>query len=217
MGLFNVYEKDFSAGTVSLGGNSAVPAAGAGSNYIVIVKPATLVAEICDNSLDDDGDSLIDCDDPDCSAFPACSGINVTIINPPAYTVAYLDLGDEYYLDRTYILTSIPPELATGAEQWIKTANDDKRNTNSSNFLQFTISQDSTVYVAYDSRATSLPNWLSANFTLTSLTIGVSDEMGLFNVYKKDFPAGMISLGGNHAAPAAGVGSNYIVIVKPIQ
>jgi hypothetical protein len=148
---------------------------------------------------------------------PACSGGDVTIITPPSYTVADLDVGDEYYLDRIYTLTSIPPELDAGTEDWIKTANSDKSNTTSSNFLQFTISQGSTVYVAYDSRATSLPTWLSTNFTLTSLTIGVSDEMGLFNVYKKDFPAGTISLGGNLAAPAAGAGSNYIVIVKSIN
>lgn len=28
--------------------------------------------EICDNGVDDDGDQLVDCDDPDCADFPAC-------------------------------------------------------------------------------------------------------------------------------------------------
>jgi hypothetical protein len=31
------------------------------------------VPEICDNAVDDDGDSQIDCDDPDCSGYPACA------------------------------------------------------------------------------------------------------------------------------------------------
>ena len=249
MGYFEVYQSTFPAGTVSLGGNFAVPASIAGSNYIVIVKPAGSVAEICDNGLDDDLDSLIDCDDPDCStnpvcgvveicdngldddldslidcadpdcsADPVCSGGGVTIISPTAYTVADLNVGDEYYLDRTYTLTSIPSELSTGAEEWIKTQNNDKSNTEPSNFLQFTISQDSTVYVAYDSRAPALPAWLSANFTPTSppLTIGVTDSlMGYFDVYQSTFPAGTVSLGGNFAVPASIAGSNYIVIVKP--
>ncbi len=28
--------------------------------------------EICDNRIDDDGDRLVDCDDPDCANDPAC-------------------------------------------------------------------------------------------------------------------------------------------------
>ena len=34
--------------------------------------------EICDNTIDDDGDSLIDCDDPACSTFPGCISMNFT-------------------------------------------------------------------------------------------------------------------------------------------
>ena len=67
---------------------------------------------------------------------------SVSIITPSAYTVSNLNVGDTYYLDRTYTVTSIPTELATGAEEWIKTQNNDKSNTTSSNFLQFTTKED---------------------------------------------------------------------------
>lgn len=33
---------------------------------------ATSVQEVCDNGIDDDGDGLVDCDDPDCVGNPAC-------------------------------------------------------------------------------------------------------------------------------------------------
>ncbi|MBW2164935.1 MAG: putative metal-binding motif-containing protein, partial [Deltaproteobacteria bacterium] len=129
---------------------------------------------------------------------------NVTIITPTVYVVAGLQVGDEYYLDRTYTLTSVPSELTEGEEEWIKTKKKDKANTSVS-FLEFTISQDSTIYIGYDTRATSLPDWLTSKFVSTPLIIGVSEVMGHFDVYKQNFSAGTSTLGGNF----------YIVIVKP--
>jgi hypothetical protein len=41
MGTFNVWKKEFSAGTVELDGNTDAPAAGQGSMYIVLLTPAT--------------------------------------------------------------------------------------------------------------------------------------------------------------------------------
>ena len=70
-----------------------------------------------------------------------------------------MQVGDTYYLDRNYILTSIPAELAVGGEKWIMPYNDDKVIT-ADPYLEFTVSTDSTVYIGYDSRATSLPDWL---------------------------------------------------------
>ena len=37
-----------------------------------------MMPEICDNEIDDDGDGLIDCYDPDCSSFSACQDFFVT-------------------------------------------------------------------------------------------------------------------------------------------
>ena len=139
----------------------------------------------------------------------------VSILAPSDYVVTNLQKGDEYYLDRDYTLESIPPELSVGGEEWIMTKNNDKANSSES-FLQFSISRASTVYVAYDSRATSLPNWLSGNFSPTYMSIKVEDySMLYFDVYVRNFPAGTITLGGNLASGADGAHSNYIVIVKP--
>ncbi len=40
-----------------------------------------LIEDICDNGADDDGDGLVDCDDPDCAAFPGCIGVAGMVIN----------------------------------------------------------------------------------------------------------------------------------------
>jgi hypothetical protein len=286
MGHFKVYQHDFPAGTVSLGGNMASGAVGASSNYIVVVKPTgstepglvfssdtisfvveerrTISQNISLKTSDSSSASYSIGDDASWLSVSPSSGrtpcnLNVTvdanglspgtysatitavasgyindtfivlmevtssssdpfevnILTPTTYAVADLDVGgDTYYLDRTYTLTSIPTGLTTGTEEWIKTRNDDK-NATSAVFLTFTLSHNATVYVAYDSRATRLPSWLSNGFELTSMAIGVSEEMGRFKVYQHDFPAGTVSLGGNMASGAVGASSNYIVVVKP--
>ena len=172
--------------------------------------------EICDDNKDNDCDGAVDCSDPDCDCDTTS---DVTILTPAGYVVEPdLQPGDEYYLDRDYYLTSIPSDLATGGEQWIKTENDDKGNTYAS-FLKFSIPQTSTVYVAYDSRATCLPDWLNDNYELTSLTI--ETDRGIFgsfqfDVYEQVFPAGIVTLGGNKVLNCP-VMANYIVIVKPFD
>jgi predicted secreted protein len=138
----------------------------------------------------------------------------VEMLTPSNYSISRLEVGDAYYLDRTYTLTSVPSELSTGLEAWIRTRNNDKKNTSDS-FLKLVINLDSTVYIGYDSRATSIPNWLSTNFEPTDMAIGNSESMGHFNVYKQILPADTISVGGNLARGAMGVSSNYIIVVQP--
>jgi hypothetical protein len=119
-----------------------------------------------------------------------------------------LGIGSQYYTDRTYTITDLPVELSNAS--WIKTGNADKANT-SETFLTFTLTQDAMVYVAYDSRATSLPNWLSG-FTNTGLVLKTTDVQ--LKVYAKFYTAGPVTLGGNMAAGAAGAATNYIVTAK---
>ena len=81
------------------------------------------------------------------------------------YTTGTLDVASDlhYYGDRTYVMTDIPDFLK--GMNFIRTANDDKRaDETDANFLCFTLTARSTVYVLYDSRASSLPAWLASTF-----------------------------------------------------
>jgi len=131
-------------------------------------------------------------------------------IVPANYQQNLLEAGDAYYIDRTYTLTSIPALLQNGI--WIMTANADKSNSSDS-YLSFTVDRNVTIYVAYDPRATSLPNWMGG-FTDTGRTLGVTDPGTSFlRLYRKNYPNGTVTLGGNRAAGASGANSNYLVIV----
>ena len=122
-----------------------------------------------------------------------------------------LDLSIKYYTDRDYVLTNVP-EHYRGMEA-IKTPNDDQNRIDASSYLKFEMPYDATVYVAYDSRATRLPDWMSG-FVYTGDTIETSlSTQPYLKVYGKPFRAGAcINLGGNKAANFAGsTVSNYLV------
>jgi hypothetical protein len=97
------------------------------------------------------------------------------------------------------------------------TANDDKSITTDSH-LTFDVATDVTLWIAYDRRASSLPNWLDSGFTLwdgADLIVKTTDNnMGYFRLYYADFAQGTIALGGNLAVGAAGAQSNYIVYAE---
>lgn len=136
---------------------------------------------------------------------------NITPSSSRSYVHGTMTTGVQYHTDRNYTITSLPSYL-NGAEM-IRTANDDKTNT-STNLLNFTLSQDAIVYVAYDPRATSLPAWLS-NWQKLSDKIGVTDKIVNADIYSKSFPKGIVTLGGNLASPAAGAMTGYYVAALP--
>ena len=55
-------------------GGWAAGDAGSGTLNLDVVPGGGGGVEVCDNGVDDDGDGLIDCADPDCSTFPGCGG-----------------------------------------------------------------------------------------------------------------------------------------------
>lgn len=128
------------------------------------------------------------------------------------YTTAQLDVGKTYYIDRSYILQSVPASLRDLV--WIKTSNEDEDNT-SSQFLRFKVLGDATVYAAYDKRGTP-PTWVTQGGD-TGLRVDVTDGAASpLRVYRiGDYPAGSeVILGGNWASGSDhGAGSMYVVIV----
>ncbi|RMD59947.1 PKD domain-containing protein, partial [Candidatus Parcubacteria bacterium] len=68
-----------------------------------------------------------------------------------------------------------------------------------------------TVYVAYDSRATQYPSWLTASFTNTGQTIGTTDVP--LTVWRQEVTTSTVTLPGNKFGSPSGVGSNYIVLL----
>lgn len=132
-----------------------------------------------------------------------------------------LEIGAIYYIDRTFAVLAMPEELE-GAT-WIMTANDDKQSTGE-DFLQFTVSGPTVVWLARDSRGEeekggAPPEWLSEDMDWErhpDMTIEVSDgNMGHFILWSKEFEAGEIVLGGNADPPASGQNSSYLVLLTP--
>ncbi len=135
----------------------------------------------------------------------------VAYLNKENYQVSYLNVGDAYYVDREYKITSIPETMQ--GFMWISTANDDRDNKDE-NFLSFMLKEDSRVYVAYDSRATNYPNWLINDFHRIGKSIGVSEYADNLDLWEGQFDSGMVALGGNIAEGAQGVESMYVVLVE---
>ena len=137
---------------------------------------------------------------------------DIQVATGKAYALATLEGGTTHYIDRTYTVTSVPNALAEAS--FIKTANGDKANSGNT-LLSFTLTQGATVYVAYDPRATTLPAWLNS-WKKEAFTLGTTDPgTSFFDVYSKSFVAGVVSLGGALASPAAGAQMNYLVAAQP--
>jgi len=136
-------------------------------------------------------------------------GVDFTVraLTPSAYQWAYLQVGDSYYLDRTYTLSDLPVSYQNLL--WLRTKNDDKQSTGNP-FVTFTISAPATIYVAYDATITSPAAWL-ADWTKTGDQI-LTTDVKLLTIYKKSFAAGEVALGGNGGGSS---NSMYVVLVKP--
>lgn len=139
--------------------------------------------------------------------IPNGDSVVITNISKSTYQTGILSMGNEYYVDRSYTLTGIPANME--GLQMIMPANNDKNQT-AVPYWSFDVSEATIVFVAYDSRATSLPDWMSS-YTATGNQINTTDVP--LDVYAIDVQAGTVEMGANSAQGSAGANTNYLTIV----
>lgn len=127
------------------------------------------------------------------------------------YRLGTFGAGQVLYTDRAYTFPQASPAALNG-QPYILTANDDKAGKGAA-FLTFQLTASATVYVMYDATASKVPAWLTqGGWQRTGETVVTTDTRRM--VYKKDFQAGTVTLGGNADAPMVGAGSMYTVLAS---
>jgi hypothetical protein len=145
------------------------------------------------------------------SVFPALDGALVVDLRPVSLRLSRLKAGEPYYVDRDYTIRKIPPLLERAI--WIQTVNDDKE-IDAERFVTFRITRPMTVYVGFDRRAKKRPAWLEEWERLPERIDVDRDGMGYFELFRREVPAGVVTLGGNSAPPAewGGEGRSHYVV-----
>jgi hypothetical protein len=118
-------------------------------------------------------------------------GLPIAETEPASYEWSILQSGEKVFIDRDLTFGDIPN--AYEGLDFLRTANDDKF-VSSTAAISFAVAQPVTVYVAYDSRIPVLPSWLSDWVDTGDEWRGTGVQT---DVYRRDFPAGRIDLGGN--------------------
>ena len=121
-----------------------------------------------------------------------------------------LRAGALVFSDRDYTFRQIPDALLNA--EYIQTANNDDGSAGA-DFLTFEALLPVTVYVALDTRQQDPPAWLATGFQKSDMQLQ-ADHWTL-QVYRKDFPAGEITLGGNTNDGTSGGKSHYTIALQP--
>jgi hypothetical protein len=150
---------------------------------------------------------------------PASGRPAVTIVAPNRWPRSYSTYTFRedalIYRDRGYRITTLPEELdgAVG----IATLAADKDSEDAS-LLVFTIDREAEVWVGIDARAAKdarkLPAWLAGWEATGRKAYSRTAGNSTYHFYRKRFPAGSVSLGGNHHGGDTGAGVNYLVLVR---
>lgn len=125
-----------------------------------------------------------------------------------------LQPGAAAYTDRQYVLKDIPESLI-GAT-YLRTANGDA-DTGGPALLTMQAGEALTLYVAHDIRAAAPPAWMRVGqedgFHDANMELTTSDAR--HRLYRRDYSAGTIELGGNRDDGKSGSVSHYVVIATP--
>lgn len=142
---------------------------------------------------------------------------NIAASSFKSYVAAYLHENDRYYTDNDVPrITTIPDGGVEGGYEdlvWIKTATAD-RKAGSGFTLRFDVDRPIRLYLGYDSRYTP-PSWIRTAFTAVGEYVTVTDTPARMNLYRKDYPAGRVTLYGNYGTGSGTTGTrNYILLMR---
>lgn len=118
--------------------------------------------------------------------------------------------GAAIFSDRGYVFRGIPANLQHA--DYLQTANDDE-GANGDAWLKFDLLTPATVIVGLDERQQQTPQWLQDNFQPMSEQIEA--DHWKMRLYRRDYDAGPVVLGGNTEDGKSGGKSHYTVIVLP--
>jgi len=121
-----------------------------------------------------------------------------------------LKAGAQPYSDRRYVLKDVP--VALQELEFIQTANEDD-GSHGAAWLRFEALAPVRVHVALDSRGRA-PSWLRKDFEKSGAMLGA--DHWTFDLYSRDYPAGIIELGGNTDDGKTGGKGNYMVVLEPL-
>ncbi|MBD3391096.1 MAG: hypothetical protein GF418_03485 [Chitinivibrionales bacterium] len=164
--------------------------------------------------------------EPDPPPPPATSLDGVTLVRFEGATANTASLrtaaeGDSAYPDRPYVLARVPASCEGAVTVFYP--NDDKSNT-ADTFMVLATGHDARIRVAYDGRASSLPDWLAEWDATRDTVIGngyPDDDTCVYPVYETAVDAGdTMVLGGNRAGNESDDASlalfvSYLVFVDP--
>lgn len=130
------------------------------------------------------------------------------VVDGTDYTAARFVPGAQVYIDRDYKLSSMP-DFINGSDHLL--GKNSKKTGTSSAHLTVSLNQKVDLYIAYDSRADSIPDWLGS-WEDTGYLVSSTDAD--YMLYRKGGVDGTLEIGGNMSSGASGAQSNYILIAS---
>lgn len=132
------------------------------------------------------------------------------ILDDDPYSYGLSPAAPLYVDDSAYWFDWLPDDVA--GETYIKTPLADSAFSGDS-YLSFDVDQDITLYIAHDEAINPRPGWLSA-FEDTGVTLSAGKDSAM-SLFKKDFAAGRIELGGNGGSEAGELMYSIIIVNHP--
>jgi hypothetical protein len=123
------------------------------------------------------------------------------------YAIVPAKIGAKIYLDRGFEIQELSGPLTGG--QLLQTANEDDFAT-AGEHVRLKISRPAAIYVCYDARSHKAPGWLDG-WKLTEEKVSSSDTKS--RVYRRAFPAGIVTLGANERQATNGMSCYFAVII----